>query len=71
MAAHNRSGHPSKCAAWVSQPTVLYAGMEWDDVNIYHFFLDNFVRLFATVAGAGLFDVDTFLARCCTIPIAR
>ena len=61
---HNRTQFSDVCQSWVEQPAVMYAGMEFDDVNIYHFFLDNFLRIFTTVTQLGFFDLDKFLARC-------
>ena len=62
LSKHNRSSFP-ECKGWVEQPTVMYEGIEWEHLNTYHFFVDNFIRLFATITDLKLFDIDRFLAR--------
>ena len=65
VSKNNRSqpGLDDTCTQWVEQPTLMYSGIEWDNVNIYHFFLDNFLPMFATLTDLGLFDMDAFSAR--------
>lgn len=60
---HNRSAYLDTCKGWIEEPTIVYAGMAVDHLNVYHFFMDNFIRMFGAVTDLNLFDVDAFLNR--------
>lgn len=59
---HNKAYYPQTCSDWVQQPAIVYCGIEWDQLNIYHFFLDNFIRMFAAISDIGAFSQEKFLS---------
>ncbi|KAK9804102.1 hypothetical protein WJX73_007577 [Symbiochloris irregularis] len=63
VSRHNSSQFHQKCNAWIEQPALLFAGMPVDHKNPYHFFCDNMMRVFATLADQGLLDVAASTAR--------
>ncbi|KAK9798562.1 hypothetical protein WJX73_006562 [Symbiochloris irregularis] len=63
VSRYNATQLQSKCTSWVEQPTIIWQGMPVDDHNIFHFFSDNLLRVFTTLADLGLLDVNTSMAR--------
>ncbi|KAK9808076.1 hypothetical protein WJX73_003097 [Symbiochloris irregularis] len=63
VSKHNRNQFPEECKRWVHAPTVMYEGIQWEHLNTYHFFIDNFLRIYATLHDLKLFDLEKFLAR--------
>ncbi|KAK9792050.1 hypothetical protein WJX73_006785 [Symbiochloris irregularis] len=62
ISRRNATQARAKCARWVEKPVLLYHGMPVDG-NMYHFFTDNIMRVFATLDETGLLDVDSSIAR--------
>lgn len=63
VSRHNSSQFHQKCHTWIDEPTLLYSGMPVDHENVFHFFTDNILRVFTTLADQGLIDVAAATAR--------